>query len=143
MIEVRRITDPVVGQVAFGIRREVFVDEQGVPPEAEYDQHETVARHFMAYAEGEPAGTARWRFTDKGVKLERFAVRKPYRGRQVGSALLEAVLDDVRQHPHYHGQPIYLHAQVSAMPLYTKFGFRTVGDLFVECDIEHYKMVIG
>jgi predicted GNAT family N-acyltransferase len=143
MIEVRRITDPVVGQVAFRIRREVFVEEQGVPAEAEYDQHEAVARHFMAYADGEPAGTARWRFTEEGIKLERFAVRKPCRGRQVGSALLEAVLDDVRQHPQYHGQPIYLHAQVTAMPLYIKFGFRTVGDLFVECDIEHYKMVIG
>ncbi len=140
MIEVRRITHPAVQQAAFGIRREVFVDEQGVPTEAEYDQYEAVARHFMAYAGGEPAGTARWRFTDKGVKLERFAVRKPYRGRQVGSALLQAVLDDVRQHPGYLDQPIYLHAQVTAMPLYTKFGFRTVGNLFVECDIEHYKM---
>jgi predicted GNAT family N-acyltransferase len=142
MIEVRRITDPAVGQVAFGIRREVFVEEQGVPAEAEYDQYEAAARHFLAYVAGEPAGTARWRFTEKGVKLERFAVRKSCRGRQVGSALLRAVLDDVRQHPQYHDQPIYLHAQLTAMPLYTKFGFRTVGDRFVECNIEHYEMAL-
>jgi predicted GNAT family N-acyltransferase len=140
MIEVRRITDPADQQVAFSIRREVFVDEQRVPAEEEYDRYEAISRHFLAYANGEPAGTARWRFTDKGVKLERFAVCRQHRGQQVGSALVEAVLTDVRQHPQYHGQPIYLHAQLAAMPLYTKFGFRPVGDLFLECDIEHYKM---
>ena len=140
MIAVRHITDPDEQEVAFRIRREVFVDEQRVPAEAEYDQYEAAARHFLARAGDEPVGTARWRFTDKGVKLERFAVRKPHRGRQVGSALVEAVLADVRQHPQYHGQPIYLHAQLTAMPLYAKYGFRPVGDRFVECDIEHYQM---
>jgi len=142
MITVRHITDPADRQVAFRIRREVFVDEQRVPAEAECDQYETVARHFLARAGDEPAGTARWRFTGKGVKLERFAVRRQHRGQGVGSALVEAVLADVRQHPEYHGQSIYLHAQLTAMPLYTKYGFRPVGDLFVECDIEHYQMVL-
>ncbi len=142
MIEARRITDPAAQQVAFRIREAVFVDEQRVPAEEEYDEHEATSRHFLAYAGGEPAGTARWRFTEKGVKLERFAVLQRYRGRQVGSALVRAVLEDVRQHPQYHGQPMYLHAQVTAMPLYAKFGFRPVGDLFFECDIEHYKMVL-
>jgi predicted GNAT family N-acyltransferase len=140
MIVVRYITDPEEQEVAFRIRREVFVDEQRVPAEAECDQYEAVARHFLARAGDEPVGTARWRFTDKGVKLERFAVRKQHRGRQVGSALVEAVLADVCQHPQYQGHPIYLHAQLSAMPLYTKYGFRPMGDLFVECDIEHYQM---
>jgi predicted GNAT family N-acyltransferase len=140
MIEVRHITRPDEREAAFCIRREVFVDEQRVPAEAECDQYETAARHFLARAGDEAVGTARWRFTDKGVKLERFAVRRQHRGRRVGSALVEAVLADVRQHPQYHGQPIYLHAQLAAMPLYTKFGFRPVGDLFLECDIEHYKM---
>jgi predicted GNAT family N-acyltransferase len=143
MIEVRHIIDPADWQAALRIRREVFVDEQRVPAEAEYDQYEATSRHFLARAGDDVAGTARWRFTDKGVKLERFAVRRPFRGRQVGSALVEAVLADVRQHPQYHGEPIYLHAQLTAMPLYTKFGFRPVGDRFVECDIEHYQMVIG
>ena len=142
MIEVRRITDPAAQEVAFRIREAVFVEEQRVPAEEEYDEYEATSRHFLAYADGEPAGTARWRFTEKGAKLERFAVLQRYRGRQVGSALVQAVLEDVRQHPQYHGQPMYLHAQVTAMPLYAKFGFRPVGDLFLECDIEHYKMVL-
>lgn len=145
MIEVRRITDPAAQEVAFRIREAVFVDEQRVPAEEEYDEFETTSRHFLAYADGEPAGTARWRFTDKGTKLERFAVLQPCRGRRVGSALVQAVLEDVRQHPqyaHYRDRPIYLHAQVTAMSLYARFGFRPVGDLFLECDIEHYKMVL-
>jgi predicted GNAT family N-acyltransferase len=140
MIQVRHITGPDEREVAFRIRREVFVDEQRVPAAAEYDQYEAAARHFLARAGDEPVGTARWRFTDKGIKLERFAVRRQHRGRRVGSALVEAVLADVRQHPQYHGQPIYLHAQLTAMPLYAKYGFRPVGDRFVECDIEHYQM---
>lgn len=140
MIEVQLITDPAAQEVAFRIREAVFVDEQRVPAEEEYDEYEASSRHFLAYADGEPAGTARWRFTEKGTKLERFAVLQQHRGRRVGSALVQAVLEDVRQHPQYHGQPVYLHAQVTAMPLYAQFGFRPVGDLFLECDIQHYKM---
>lgn len=140
MIEVRHITDPSAQETAFRIRREVFVHEQRVPAEAEYDTYEESSRHFLSYADGEPCGAARWRFTDKGIKLERFAVLKQYRNRSVGSALVEAVLSDIRQHPQSNGRPIYLHAQVTAMPLYARFGFRPVGGLFFECDIGHYMM---
>ncbi len=89
-----------------------------------------------------PCGAARWRFTDKGVKLERFAVLKSFRGKGVGHQLVEEVLKDVKNHPSYKGQVIYLNAQVSAMNLYAKSGFRTVGEMFLECDIQHFKMIL-
>ncbi len=142
MIDVMHITTPKQQQAANHIREVVFVEEQRVPASEEYDEYEGISRHFLAYADGRPCGTARWRYTDKGVKLERFAVLKEYRSRKVGSALVDAVLKDVKKHPGFQGQKIYLHAQVTAMPLYAKFGFKPEGELFSECDIDHYKMVL-
>jgi predicted GNAT family N-acyltransferase len=84
-----------------------------------------------------PAGTARWRRTADGIKLERFAVLAEFRKKGVASALLETILDDVLlEHP----SKIYLHSQIQAVPLYEKYGFEKQGDIFTEAGIEHYKM---
>ena len=141
MLTVNHIADDTELQTAFRIRAKVFVEEQHVPADEEYDEYETSSRHFLAYADGTPCGTARWRHTDKGIKLERFAVLPDFRSRKVGSALVQAVLDDVQSQSAETEKPVYLHAQVTAMPLYAKFGFWPVGEMFLECDIEHYKMV--
>lgn len=127
---------------AFNIRRNVFVIEQQVPEDEEYDEFESSSRHFLATANGVSCGTARWRFTDKGVKMERFAVLADFRGKQIGSALVAAVLNDIKQHPESKDKKCYLHAQLAAMPLYEKFGFQAEGEMFSECDIWHYKMVL-
>ena len=124
----------------FQIREEVFVVEQEVDPAEEYDEFEESSVHFLATSDGIPAGTARWRFTDKGIKLERFAVLKPMRGKGIGQALVKAVLDDINKHPESKGKKCYMHAQLDAMPLYAKFGFEQVGEMFEECNILHYKM---
>lgn len=139
-IQVQKINNPEQLQTAFAIREDVFVVEQEVDPSEEYDEFEDISVHFLATVDIKPAGTARWRFTDKGVKLERFAVLKPMRGFGVGFALVEAVVADIAAHPDSHGKKLYLHAQLDAMPLYAKFGFQKVGEMFEECDIKHYKM---
>ncbi len=140
-VSVRLITTPEELEQAHNIRKEVFVTEQNVPEEEEIDRYEPVCRHFLALTENNiPCGAARWRFTEKGVKLERFAVLKAFRNQGIGSALVEAVLHDIKNHPGYQGQKTYLHAQLNAMPLYKKFGFQKKGALFLECDIQHYKM---
>ena len=127
-------------ETAHKIRYEVFVTGQNVPAEEEIDRFEKEAFHFLAYYENVPCGAARWRFTENGVKLERFAVLEPFRGKGVGSALVQAVLEDVARHPDAAGKKIYLHSQITAMDLYRKFGFKVTGGLFQECDIDHYKM---
>ncbi|WP_192821387.1 GNAT family N-acetyltransferase [Rufibacter sp. LB8] len=125
-------------EAAFKIRETVFVVEQNVPAEEEYDEFEKSSTHYLATANGIPCGTARWRVTDKGVKLERFAVLQEYRSQQVGSAILQKVMADVQAaHP---GKKMYMHAQVHAIPFYGRHGFTKVGELFSECDIDHYKM---
>ncbi|GAB3883552.1 GNAT family N-acetyltransferase [Spirosoma agri] len=127
---------------AFTIRRLVFVEEQHVHPDEEYDEFETTSTHFLARADGEPCGTARWRRTSNGVKLERFAVLADYRGKGVGKALVRTVLDDVFSQQPEPIEGIYLHAQLTAMPLYASFGFIPVGPMFEEAGIQHYKMVL-
>ncbi|GHB44250.1 GNAT family N-acetyltransferase [Mongoliitalea lutea] len=126
--------------IIFGIREKVFVIEQEVGPAEEYDEFENSSTHFLAKLDDTPAGTARWRYTDKGVKLERFAVLKEKREKGVGQALVKAVVDDIAAQPNSKGKKLYMHAQLDAMPLYAKFGFKQVGELFEECNILHYKM---
>ncbi|MEB2781373.1 GNAT family N-acetyltransferase [Algoriphagus sp. C2-6-M1] len=130
-------------KLAYWIRERVFVIEQGVDPKAEYDEFESQCTHFLADFDGKPAGTARWRFTPNGIKLERFAVLGEVRGKGVGQALVAAVLEDIKKNPDTDGKEKYLHAQLSAVPLYSKFGFEKVGELFEECNIMHYKMKLA
>ncbi|WP_027002455.1 GNAT family N-acetyltransferase [Hugenholtzia roseola] len=138
-MRVFQIQTPEDLEAAFEIRRVVFVEEQGVAPSEEYDEYETEAQHYLAYSKGKAIGTARWRFTEKGIKLERFAVLRAYRTQGTGTALLKYMLTDILRRLG-SGRYLYLHAQLSAMGLYDKFGFEAVGDMFEECKILHYKM---
>ena len=135
-VKVSRVTDPESLEKVFAIRREVFVGEQNCPPELEWEFEEE-SNHFLATVDGEPAGACRWRKTDKGYKLERFAVLSKFRGFGVGQAMVKAVLADLPADADY----VYLHAQVQAVPLYLKFDFEKVGPEFEEAGIRHYKMV--
>ena len=128
-------------ETAKKIRYQVFVIGQNVPAEEEIDAFEEQSFHFLAMVNNIPCGAARWRFTENGIKLERFAVLEKYRGMGAGSALVEAVIEDIKLHSESSGKSIYLHAQVSAMKLYSKFGFKQTGKLFQECEIDHYKMI--
>lgn len=139
MIALKRIEHEQDRAAAYKIREQVFVVEQQVPREAEYDQYEGTATHYLATCNGVACGAARWRVTDQGVKLERFAVLPAYRNKSVGGQLLQAVLKDVLHEQ--LGNKIYLHAQLPAVTFYKRHGFVTEGELFSECDIEHYKMV--
>ncbi|MFD0940827.1 GNAT family N-acetyltransferase [Pedobacter boryungensis] len=120
----------------FAIRKIVFVDEQNCPPELEWE-NEDVSNHFLALSDHQPCGACRWRKTDAGYKLERFAVLKEFRGQGVGRALIATALADLPSDAHY----IYLNAQLDAMSLYAKFGFVAEGDQFEEAGIQHFKMV--
>ena len=141
MIKVKLISSDEELEQAYRIREEVFVVEQQVPKNLEYDEFESECRHFIALSDGFPCATARWRFTKKGIKLERFAVLQAFRSKGIGSELVKNVLEDIANIPETKGKLIYLHAQVSAVPLYLKFGFGKEGEPFEEAGIEHYVMV--
>ena len=137
-VEVNKVSDPAELEKVFAIRREVFVGEQNCPPELEWE-FEDESTHFLATVDGEPAGASRWRKTDKGYKLERFAVLQKYRGFGVGQELVRTVLADLPEDAGF----IYLHAQVQAVTLYERFGFKKVGEEFEEAGIRHYTMIKG
>ena len=136
-ISVKKIDNPADLEKAFAIRREVFVDEQNCPPELEWE-FEDESTHFLATVDDVPTGAARWRKTENGYKLERFAVLKNYRQLGIGQALVKAVIADLPAGADY----VYLHAQVQAVSLYKKFNFEALGDEFEEAGIRHYKMVL-
>lgn len=140
MIQVNSVADKQNLNKVFGIREKVFVQEQKVPAADEYDEHEENARHYLATYNNIPCGAARWRKTQNGIKLERFAVLPDFRNKAVGSHILQQVLQDVRQF--YPDELIYLHAQLPAIPFYKRHGFVTEGEMFSECDINHYKMYL-
>lgn len=135
-IIVQNVTEPTALETVFAIRREVFVVEQNCPPELEWE-FEDESHHFLATVDGEPAGACRWRKTDKGYKLERFAVLQKFRGKGVGQELVKAVLADLPADAAY----VYMHAQIQAVALYEKFNFEKIGPEFEEAGIRHFKMV--
>src|SRR5688572_2227508 len=95
----------------FAIRAEVFVNEQKVDREEEFDVFEESSLHYLGKWQGQPAGTARWRITPKGIKLERFAVLIPLRNKGIAAAVLKKILQDVT----LLEKKIYLHAQITAV----------------------------
>jgi predicted GNAT family N-acyltransferase len=135
-VEVHKISSQQELEKAFAIRHEVFVLEQGCPPELERDLEEE-SIHFLAAVDSVPAGACRWRKTDKGIKLERFAVLNNFRGFGVGQAMVKAVLNDLPPDVGY----VYMHAQIQAVSLYERFNFEKVGPEFEEAGIRHFKMV--
>jgi predicted GNAT family N-acyltransferase len=135
-LQVNKVNSKDDLEKVFAVRKTVFVDEQNCPPELEWE-HEEDSVHFLALLNGEPCGACRWRKTDKGYKLERFAVLKEHRGKRIGQALVAAALSDLPGDAGY----IYLNAQLEAMRMYSRFGFIVEGDQFEEAGIQHFKMV--
>ncbi len=82
-IDIKQIKDPKLLKQAFAIRRQVFCIEQNVSEEIEMDEFDNVATHILAYINDKSVGTAQWRFTKEGAKMERFAVLKEARGKGV------------------------------------------------------------
>jgi len=118
------------------IRRQVFIIGQNIPESIEMDDHKIDAIYYLATLAGKPVGTARYRKSSDGIKLERFAVLESARKLGVGSALVDFVLKDLKDE-----KTIYLNAQESVITFYKKLGFDSVGNIFYEAEIPHQKMV--
>ncbi|MBM3358994.1 MAG: GNAT family N-acetyltransferase [Betaproteobacteria bacterium] len=117
------------------IRYQVFVKEQGVPEELEWDDLDGRSHHVVALApDGVPIGTGR--LLPDG-HIGRMAVLKTWRGRGVGSAVLKALVDSARASGFAQVQ---LHAQTHAIGFYARHGFAVQGGEFMEAGIPHVVM---
>jgi predicted GNAT family N-acyltransferase len=117
------------------IRETVFVVEQQVPLDLEWDDLDPLCHHVIARdREHQPIGTGR---LTPEHKIGRMAVLREWRGKGVGEALLRALIDEARR---IGWREVSLHAQASAIGFYEKFHFEPVGDRFEEAGIEHQSM---
>ena len=116
------------------IRKAVFIDEQHVPKDLEWDGQDNDCTHFLASINAIPVATAR--LTAKG-QIGRMAVLGEYRGHGIGSRLLATVIEQAKQRGH---RQVFLHAQISVIGFYQKHGFSAEGDIFIDAGIEHRTM---
>jgi len=140
MVDVRVGTWDVLGREAQMIRSEVFVAEQKIPAEMEWDAADAECIHAVAYNRlGMPVATGRLLEHVPGVaKIGRMAVRRALRGSRVGRAVLEALMQAARDRGE---REVILHAQMSAEPFYRRAGFSQRGPVFEEAGIAHAEMV--
>ncbi|GAA2806050.1 acetyltransferase [Streptomyces platensis subsp. clarensis] len=145
---VREAVAPEDREACFAVRREVFVEEQGVPQELEYDPYDATAVHVLAVrADGVPLGTGRLLSgadatgktgADASVgSLGRLAVNKAARGLGVGAALVRAIEDAAR------GRglaAVDLHAQTHALGFYERLGYEAYGPEFPDAGMPHRAM---
>ena len=118
------------------VREAVFVREQRVPVELEWDGLDDQCLHMLAEDhQGTPIGTGR--LLPDG-HIGRMAVLREWRGRSVGSALLRALMDEGKKRGFLD---LVLAAQVQAMPFYEKAGFVAEGEVFDDAGIPHRNMV--
>ncbi|BAL95952.1 putative hydrolase/N-acetyltransferase [Rubrivivax gelatinosus IL144] len=129
-----------LGRDAQAIRSAVFVQEQGIPAELEWDAADAGAMHAVAInGVGAAVATGRWLDTDEpGVaRIGRMAVLAPLRSGGVGRAVLDALVASAREAGR---EALMLHAQASAVAFYHRAGFEPVGPEFVEAGIPHQEM---
>ena len=116
------------------IRSSVFVKEQGIPDEDEYDDSDNVCVHAIAWDEGRPVGTGR--LGDDG-RIGRIAVIKRARGKGLAKAILLALEQHARKCSLHQ---LWAYAQVQALGFYEKVGYRIDGDEFMEDGIPHKRI---
>jgi predicted GNAT family N-acyltransferase len=117
------------------IRETVFIAEQSVPPELEWDADDAEAVHFLALESGYPIGTAR--LLNDG-HIGRVSVLRDWRGMNVGGALMNAAIQEAERRGLREQR---LTAQVHATAFYERLGFEVVSDEFLEAGLPHVDML--
>src|SRR5882672_9336812 len=133
-VSVRRADWSADREILKALREKVFVHEQLVPADMEWDQFDPQSRHVVASVHGVPIGTGR--LLPDG-HIGRMAVLREWRGRGAGSALITGLMDIART---LGMQRVRLNAQVQALPFYLRHGFQAEGEEFLDAGILHRRM---
>jgi predicted GNAT family N-acyltransferase len=118
------------------VRETVFIDEQRVPRELEFDERDPLCRHVLAFDGEAPVGTGRLDL-DYGGKVGRVAVVAACRRSGVGAAVMERLHAIARG---AHHPRLWCNAQLTAVPFYERLGYVCSGPTFLEAGIEHVRM---
>lgn len=118
------------------VRSTVFIDEQRVPRELEFDDRDPLCRHVLVFDGDAPVGTGR---VDLGYdgKIGRVAVVATHRRSGVGRTIMERLHAIARE---AHQPRLWCHAQLTAVPFYERLGYVQSGPVFAEAGIDHVLM---
>ena len=121
------------------VRIEVFVREQNIPIEKEFDEWDAAAWHIVLLEDGVPVATGRYLCTGENeYKLGRIAVVKQKRGTGLGRQVVEAMMDGAKA---IGAEVLWLSAQVQAIGFYEKLGFSVCDGVHDECGVPHRNMI--
>jgi predicted GNAT family N-acyltransferase len=140
-LDSKRITTENDLKMAFHIRKEVFVEEQGFLLETEFDEYDTLnalSEHILVYYNEKPVGTGRLRVVDGLGKLERICILEPYRKFGLGKIILKTLEEIAKEQG---VTQVKLHGQTQAEGFYKKLGYRTSSDVFMEDGGRHLLMI--
>lgn len=124
---------------AFYIRKEVFIKEQGVPPEVEIDGSDKNAKNMILTVDSKPVGTGRLIKIDNKMYLGRLCVLKKYRGKGYAKNIALFLLNEAKNMGY---NEVFIHAQSYVKDFYEKIGFKAFGNEFLEAGIPHINMKI-
>jgi predicted GNAT family N-acyltransferase len=119
------------------IRHEVFIKEQEVPVELEWDEFDQDALHAIVKKDQEVIGTARLIISNTKARIGRMAIQKEYREQGIGQKLLSTLLQTAKKKG---AQECILHAQTHAIAFYANSDFEPNGPIFDEAGIPHVEM---
>ncbi len=128
--------------LAAALRTEVFVEEQEIPQELEWDEHDANALHAVLVNKlGQAVATGRLlQPQPKVAQIGRMAVSKPLRGATLGRMVIDALVEAARKRGDHQ---VILHAQCSAEGFYRRLGFKAHGDVFQDAGIDHIEMTLA
>ena len=134
------LTVPVfsdLGNLGLALRRDVFVAEQHVPPEEEFDAYDLTCTHVVAVLDGSVVGALRIVFLPEHVKFGRVVVAGSARGRGIATKMMNFAMALARTRGETR---FYLTAQLDKLALYEKLGFIAYGDQFQDGGMPHLAM---
>lgn len=126
-----------LGDAAQAVREAVFIQEQQIAPEEEWDAEDAISLHFVAYLQDQPVATARLL---KNNSIGRVAVMQSARGLGLGRQIMQAVIDQARAEQR---ESVKLSAQVHAIGFYQGLGFEVQGEQYLDCGIPHIDMYLA
>jgi YbgC/YbaW family acyl-CoA thioester hydrolase len=139
VVDLKLGTWEALKDLAAPLRTEVFVQEQEIPQDLEWDEHDVTALHALVVNKlGQPVATGRLlQPQPKIAQIGRMAVSKPLRGGSLGRMVMDAFIEAARKRGDHE---VILHAQCSAERFYRRMGFKAHGEVFQDAGIDHIEM---
>lgn len=136
-VELKIVDFQISRELIHDIRKQVFIDEQNIPPELQFDEMDSVSHHVLAIIDKQAVGTGR--ITPDG-KIGRMAVLKNFRRNGIGQTILNRLIEIGKN---FKVDGIHLSSQCHAIPFYQKSGFVAQGSIYQEAGIVHQRMVLA